>query len=150
MTSRDPRRRTHRYDGAVRRRQFIRWVIGGVRLFAVPTVALSLLLAVDVALPGAVEEGTGTEPEVELFGVHTRHAVVHCRVGALWKGRDGRRLSPFCAETARERTKIRLSWRVCPGAKLRRRSLVKTFSHWKIPRDAAPGSGTHIQLPRLT
>lgn len=57
MTSRDPRHRARRYDGAVRRRQFIRWVIGGVRLLAVPTALMSLLLAVDVVLPGTAEEG---------------------------------------------------------------------------------------------
>lgn len=57
MMARDPRPRTRRYDGAVGRRQFVRWIIEGVRLLAVPTVALSLLLAVDVVLPGTVEEG---------------------------------------------------------------------------------------------
>lgn len=57
MTTRDPRHRSRRYDGAVRRRQFVRWTIWGVRLLAGPTVLLSLLLAVDVALPGTAEEG---------------------------------------------------------------------------------------------
>lgn len=57
MTTRDPRNRGRRYDGAVGQRQFARWIIRGIRTLAVPTVLLSLLLAVDLALPGTVEEG---------------------------------------------------------------------------------------------
>lgn len=57
MTQRDPRVRGRRYDGTVGRRQLFRWVIRGVRLLAFPTAILSLLLAVDVMLPGSVEEG---------------------------------------------------------------------------------------------
>lgn len=57
MTTRDPRNRGRRYDGAVGKRQFARWVIRGIRMLAVPTVALSLLLATDVVLPGTAEQG---------------------------------------------------------------------------------------------
>jgi len=57
MTSRDPRHRGRRYDGAVGHRAFIRGLIWGIRVFAVPTVLLSLLLAVDVVLPGTTETG---------------------------------------------------------------------------------------------
>jgi hypothetical protein len=57
MTTRDPRNRSRRYDGAVGQRQFARWVIRGIRTLAVPTVVLSLILAVDVALPGTAERG---------------------------------------------------------------------------------------------
>jgi hypothetical protein len=55
MTTRDPRHRARRYDGALRRQQFARWLIGGVRALAVPTVLLSLLFAADVVLPGTAE-----------------------------------------------------------------------------------------------
>lgn len=57
MTTRDPRHRGRRYDGAVGRRELARWVIWGIRVLAVPTVALSLLLAVDAVLPGTAETG---------------------------------------------------------------------------------------------
>ena len=57
MTARDPRHRGRRYDGAVGRRALARWTIGGIRVLAVPTVALALLLAVDLALPGSAETG---------------------------------------------------------------------------------------------
>lgn len=57
MTRRDPRNRGQRYDGAVGQRWLARWVIRGIRTLAVPTVVLSLLLAVDVVLPGTEEEG---------------------------------------------------------------------------------------------
>lgn len=57
MTRRDPRHRSHRYDGAVHRRQFARWTIRGIRALAVPTAVLSLLLLVDVVLPGTPETG---------------------------------------------------------------------------------------------
>lgn len=57
MTTRDPRNRGRRYDGAVGQRQFARWIIRGIRTLAVPTVVLSLLLAVDVVLPGTTEQG---------------------------------------------------------------------------------------------
>jgi hypothetical protein len=57
MTARDPRRRGHRYDGAIGQRELVQWLIGGIRVLAVPTVALSLLLAVDAVLPGTVETG---------------------------------------------------------------------------------------------
>lgn len=57
MTTRDPRHRGRRYDGAVGRRALARWTIGGIRVLAVPTGALALLLAVDLALPGSAETG---------------------------------------------------------------------------------------------
>ena len=57
MTTRDPRHRGRRYDGAVGRRAFTRWIIRGIRVLAVPTAALSLLLAVDIVLPGTAETG---------------------------------------------------------------------------------------------
>ena len=57
MTTRDPRHRGRRYDGAVGRRELTRWIIRGIRVLAVPTAALSLLLAVDIALPGTAETG---------------------------------------------------------------------------------------------
>lgn len=57
MTTRDPRNRGRRYDGALGRRQFARWIIRGIRTMAVPTMVLSLLLAADVVLPGTTEQG---------------------------------------------------------------------------------------------
>lgn len=57
MTRRDPRNRGQRYDGALSQRWLARWIIRGIRLLAVPTLILSLLLAVDVVLPGTAEEG---------------------------------------------------------------------------------------------
>jgi hypothetical protein len=57
MTRRDPRHRGLRYDGAAGRRELARWGIRGIRVLAVPTVLLSLLLAVDAILPGASEVG---------------------------------------------------------------------------------------------
>lgn len=57
MTSRDPRRRGHRYDGTVGQRELVQWLIWGIRVLAVPTAALSLLLAADVMLPGTAETG---------------------------------------------------------------------------------------------
>lgn len=57
MTTRDPRHRGRRYDGAVGRRQLARWTIRTIRALAVPTLALSLLLAVDTMLPGSAEVG---------------------------------------------------------------------------------------------
>ena len=57
MTTRDPRHRGRRYDGAVGQRELTRWIIWGIRVLAVPTAALSLLLAVDIVLPGTAETG---------------------------------------------------------------------------------------------
>jgi len=57
MSTRDPRHRGRRYDGAAGRRELARWTIRGIRALAVPTVLLSLLLAVDVVLPGPSEIG---------------------------------------------------------------------------------------------
>ena len=57
MTTRDPRHRGRRYDGAVGRQQLARWTIRTIRVLAVPTVLLSLLLAIDVVLPGTTEVG---------------------------------------------------------------------------------------------
>ncbi len=57
MTTRDPRHRDRRYDGAVGQRQLARWTICGIRVLAVPTVLMSLLLAVDAVLPGTAEMG---------------------------------------------------------------------------------------------
>lgn len=57
MTTRDPRHRGRRYNGAVGQRALARWLIRGIRVLAVPTVALSLLLAVDILLPGTTETG---------------------------------------------------------------------------------------------
>lgn len=57
MTRRDPRHRGLRYDGAAGRRELAQWVIRGLQILAVPTVLLSLLLAVDAVLPGASEVG---------------------------------------------------------------------------------------------
>lgn len=57
MRSRDPRHRSRRYDGPVRRRQFTGWIVGTVRVLAVPVVLMSLLLGLDVVLPGTTEEG---------------------------------------------------------------------------------------------
>lgn len=73
MTARDPRNRGRRYDGAVGRRQFARWIIRGIRMLAVPTVVLSLLLAADVVLPGTTEQGL----------------VYRRAVNAQWAGPDG-------------------------------------------------------------
>lgn len=91
MTTRDPRRRAQRYDGPIRRQQFIRWLIVGVRGLAMPTVLLSLLLAVDVVLPGTEEEG-----------------IVYRRtVDAQWVGPDGFNLAvgwPHRSDCLEERT----------------------------------------------
>ena len=57
MTRRDPRHRALRYDGAAGRRELAQWLIRGLQILAVPTVLLSLLLAVDAVLPGASEVG---------------------------------------------------------------------------------------------
>ena len=57
MTRRDPRHRGLRYDGAAGRRELAQWVIRGLQILAVPTVLLSLLLAVDAVLPGTSEVG---------------------------------------------------------------------------------------------
>ena len=57
MTTRDPRHRGRRYDGAAGRRELARWTIRGIRALAIPTVLMSLLLAVDVVLPGPSEIG---------------------------------------------------------------------------------------------
>lgn len=77
MTTRDPRHRSRRYDGALGRQQFMRWLILGVRVLAVPTVLMSLLLAVDAVLPGTGEDG-----------------VVYRRAtDARWVGTDGYELS---------------------------------------------------------
>lgn len=88
MTARDPRNRGRRYDGALGQRQFARWVIRGIRLLAVPTVALSLLLAVDVFLPGTTEQGLAYRRSID----------------ARWTGPDGVEVSvgwlnrPDCLE----------------------------------------------------
>lgn len=73
MTTRDPRHRGRRYDGVVGRRQFARWTIRTIRALAVPTVALSLLLAVDTVLPGSTEVGLAYRRTVD----------------ARWLGPDG-------------------------------------------------------------
>lgn len=65
MKPRDPRHRGRRYDGAVRRRQFVRWTIGAVRVLAVPVVVMSVLLGLDVLLPGTTEEGIAYRRTVE-------------------------------------------------------------------------------------
>lgn len=65
MRPRDPRHRGRRYDGVVRRRQFVDWAIGAVRVFAVPVVIMSVLLALDVLLPGSTEEGIAYRRTVE-------------------------------------------------------------------------------------
>ncbi len=57
MTRRDPRHRGRRYDGAAGRRELAQWGIRGIQVLAVPTVLLSLLLAVDAVLPGSSEVG---------------------------------------------------------------------------------------------
>lgn len=57
MTRRDPRDRSRRYDADIARRELYHWTIRTVRLLAVPTALLSLLLLVDVGLPGDVEDG---------------------------------------------------------------------------------------------
>jgi len=65
MTTRDPRHRGRRYDGAVGRRAFARWTIRGVRALAVPTVLMSLLLMVDAVLPGRAEVGLAYRSTVD-------------------------------------------------------------------------------------
>ncbi len=73
MTTRDPRHRGRRYDGAIGRRRLARWTIRGIRALAAPTVILSLLLAVDVVLPGTTERGIAYRLDVD----------------ARWLGPDG-------------------------------------------------------------
>lgn len=65
MTTRDPRHRGRRYDGAARQRELARWLIRGIRLLAVPTVVLSVLLAADAMLPGTLETGIAYRRTVE-------------------------------------------------------------------------------------
>lgn len=65
MTTRDPRHRRRRYDGAMGRRWLALWVVRGLRLLAVPTVLLSLLLAVDVLLSGPMEVGLAYRSTVD-------------------------------------------------------------------------------------
>ncbi len=57
MSLRDPRHRSRRYDGSIGQRELAQWMILGIRVLAVPTVLLSLLLAIDTALPGSSEVG---------------------------------------------------------------------------------------------
>jgi len=63
--TRDPRNRRRRYDGAVGRRQFAEWIIRAVRALALPTAALSVILMVDVVLPGTSEQGLVYRRSVE-------------------------------------------------------------------------------------
>lgn len=85
MRSRDPRHRGRRYDGAVRRRQFVRWTIGAVRMLAVPVVLMSVLLGVDVVLPGTTEEGIAYRRTLE-----TRWLVPDgYTIGVGWSNRAG-------------------------------------------------------------
>jgi len=85
MTTRDPRHRGRRYDGAVGRRAFAQWTIRGIRVLAVPTVLMSLLLAVDAVLPGTSEVGLAYRSTVQTrwFGP----TGVEVAVG--WPDRDG-------------------------------------------------------------
>jgi hypothetical protein len=62
---RDPWHRRRLYDGDVWWQDVIRWTIQGVRVLAVPTVLLSLLLVVDAVLPGTTEEGLPYARSVE-------------------------------------------------------------------------------------
>ena len=62
---RDPWHRRRLYDGDVWWQDVIRWTIQGVRVLAVPTVLLSLLVVVDVMLPGTTEEGLPYARSVE-------------------------------------------------------------------------------------
>lgn len=104
MKTRDPRHRARRYDGAVGRRAFAQWTIRGIRALAVPTVILSLLLAVDVVLPGTAEVGLAYRSTV-----HTRWlgpAGIDVAVG--WPDRSG------CLEQ-REASGGRLLFTTRPG-----------------------------------
>lgn len=104
MTTRDPRHRGRRYDGAAGRRELARWTIRGIRLLAVPTVLMSLLLAVDVVLPGTSEIGLAYRSTV-----HTRWlgpTGVEMAVG--WPDRSG------CLEQ-REDSGRRLLFTTRPG-----------------------------------
>jgi hypothetical protein len=56
--ARDPWHRRRLYDGDLYWQTLIRWTVGAVRVLAVPTAALALLLAVDAARPGTVTKGT--------------------------------------------------------------------------------------------
>lgn len=57
MAARDPWHRRRLYDGDPYWQALIRWTIAGVRLLAVPTAALALLLGVDAFLPGPTTDG---------------------------------------------------------------------------------------------
>lgn len=65
MRLRDPRHRGKRYDGALRGRQFVQWTIGAVRVLAVPIVLMSVLVGIDVVLPGDTEEGIAYRRSVD-------------------------------------------------------------------------------------
>jgi len=57
MANRDPWHRRRLYDGDLYWQTLIRWTVWGVRVLAVPTAALALLLATDAVRPGTVDEG---------------------------------------------------------------------------------------------
>ena len=108
MTHRDPRHRGRRYDGAAGQRELAEWLIRGIRIVAVPTVLLSLLLAVDAVLPGASEVGLAYRSTINArwLGPSTVEVAVGWpdRPGCLEQREDsGRRLlfttRPGCAGT---------------------------------------------------
>lgn len=94
MKPRDPRHRGRRYDGVVRRRQFVRWTIGAVRVLAVPVVIMSVLLGLDVLLPTTTEEGIAYRRTVENRWI----APDGFSVGVGWPHRSG------CTEQRKERS----------------------------------------------
>lgn len=103
MTRRDPRDRSRRYDADVGRRELYRWTIWTVRLLAVPTALLSLLLLMDVVSPGDVEEGI----------------VFRRAVDARWLGPDGYAVSVGWSQRAgcleRDASGRQLLYTVRPG-----------------------------------
>lgn len=96
MTTRDPRHRRRRYDGAVGWQILVAWIIRASRLLAVPTVFLSLLLAVDALVPGPVEEGIAYRraPDSAWLGAGGYTVTVGWpeREDCLERRADGRRL----------------------------------------------------------
>lgn len=104
MTTRDPRHRGRRYDGAVGRRAFARWTIRGIRVLAVPTVCISLLLGLDILLPGPTETGIAYRRTVEARWV----APTGINVSVGWPDRAG------CLER-REPSGRRLLFTTRPG-----------------------------------
>jgi len=106
MPARDPWHRRRLYDGDPYWQALIRWTIAGVRLLALPTAGLALLLGVDAFLPGPTIDGIAytRASDSRLLG-DDRIALQLVRLGPpdCSEQRDGRTLlfanRPGCSAT---------------------------------------------------